>query len=230
MLYCSKKGLSLLLAVSLPVAAVAQDFYGRGYTIIAPEQGSNDLTAIVYRDLPAGNVKGALEILLSGTGWQLADAFAADPMIFRLYNQQLPEQKRKLGPISLNEALVWIGGPAWRLVVDPVNKLVSYEVKGPYRESRRVIPPVAVPNDSNSLLTHTSSVDTEELETVNIKSTETITLAQDSAINVNAVSPAASVESGNTDILRISIPPKTYSQNHTDWNSLKYSVKKGAVK
>ena len=128
----------LLVAVLLGIGSAivfARDFYGRGYTIISEEKGSDDLSVVIHRHLSADSVHLALMQLLSGTGWRLASRAAADPKIQRLYMQQLPEQKRHLGPMSLDAALVWIGGDGWRLVVDPVNKLISYEIKSQYRQS-----------------------------------------------------------------------------------------------
>lgn len=132
---------SLLLGLS-QITVQAQTYYGQGYTIISQEQGGNDLKVVVFKQLPKGNVKQAIEILLLGTGWQLAQEQAADPMIYKLYYQQLPEQKTAIGPMPLDEVLTWLAGPAWRLVIDPVNKLVSYEVRAPYRQSRKIVPKV----------------------------------------------------------------------------------------
>lgn len=190
-----------------------QHFYGNGYTIIAAEHSGDDLAVIVAKKLPAGNVENALQTLLAGTGWQLADGYAADPMIFRLYSQTLPDQKQQIGPMPLNEALVWIGGPAWRLVVDPVNKLVSYEVKTPYRQSRRILP---VPNttgsgDADLALTAAPSVITAEPQTY----------AYSSTLTQGAVSAAPSPVAASADPLRIFIPPKTAVQT---------AVAKGAKK
>lgn len=66
------------------------------------------------------------------TGWRLADRYAADDRIYRLYDQPLPEHKLRIGPMPLDQALTWIAGDGWALVVDPVNRLVSFEVEARY--------------------------------------------------------------------------------------------------
>lgn len=130
--------LGLLLGISSTLV-LSRDFYGQGYTIVAEAQGGDDLSVVIHRHLPAGSVHAALIQLLSGTGWRLASRAAADPEIKRLYLQQLPQQKQLLGPMPLDAALVWMGGDAWRLIVDPVDKLISYEVTSQYRNRNPVV-------------------------------------------------------------------------------------------
>ncbi len=112
--------------------AQAQKYYGKGYTIVDQAVAYDDLTLSVYKKITAKTVKGALEQLLNGSGWRLAEYIASEPEINRLYSQPYPQHKRKLGPMPLENALVWIAGDAWQLVVDPVNKLISYELSPRY--------------------------------------------------------------------------------------------------
>ena len=122
----------LVLAASAAAAAPQGEYYGSGYTIISQAHGNDDLQATVYRQLAPGTVGQALPQLLDGTGWRLADRFAADDRIYRLYDQPLPEHKLRIGPMPLDQALTWIAGEGWALVVDPVNRLVSFEVEARY--------------------------------------------------------------------------------------------------
>lgn len=122
-----------LLALTAHAAAAPQgEYYGSGYTIISQAHGNDDLQATVYRQLTSGTVGQALPQLLDGTGWRLADRYAADDRIYRLYDQPLPEHKLRIGPMPLDQALTWIAGEGWALVVDPVNRLVSFEVEARY--------------------------------------------------------------------------------------------------
>lgn len=122
-----------LLALTAHAAAAPQgEYYGSGYTIISQAHGNDDLQATVYRQLTPGTVGQALSQLLDGTGWRLADRYAADDRIYRLYDQPLPEHKLRIGPMQLDQALTWIAGEGWALVVDPVNRLVSFEVEARY--------------------------------------------------------------------------------------------------
>ena len=122
----------LVLAASAAAAAPQGEYYGSGYTIISQAHGNDDLQATVYRQLAPGTVGQALPQLLDGTGWRLADRYAADDRIYRLYDQPLPEHKLRIGPMQLDQALTWIVGEGWALVVDPVNRLVSFEVEARY--------------------------------------------------------------------------------------------------
>ena len=122
----------LVLAASAAAAAPQGEYYGSGYTIISQAHGNDDLQATVYRQLAPGTVGQALPQLLDGTGWRLADRYAADDRIYRLYDQPLSEHKLRIGPMPLDQALTWIAGEGWALVVDPVNRLVSFEVEARY--------------------------------------------------------------------------------------------------
>ena len=122
----------LVLAASAATAAPQGEYYGSGYTIISQAHGNDDLQATVYRQLAPGTVGQALPQLLDGTGWRLADRYAADDRIYRLYDQPLPEHKLRICPMPLDQALTWIAGDGWALVVDPVNRLVSFEVEARY--------------------------------------------------------------------------------------------------
>lgn len=123
------------LAPALGMGVLAQTYYGNGYTII--EQGTVDdrlsgLDAMVFKSIDAYSVQEGLEQLLQGSGWALAGADNADPQIWRLYRQPWPDNKRTLNPMPLARALEWVAGDGWSLVVDPVNRLVSFEVNSRY--------------------------------------------------------------------------------------------------
>ena len=130
----------LVLAASAAAAAPQGEYYGSGYTIISQAHGNDDLQATVYRQLAPGTVGQALPQLLDGTGWRLADRYAADDRIYRLYDQPLPEHKLRIGPMPLDQALTWIAGDGWALVVDPVNRLVSFEVEARYDARPPIVP------------------------------------------------------------------------------------------
>lgn len=121
--------------LGLCLGAQTQTYYGNGYTLIAEDtsQVSNDLNIMVYKNINAQTVEAGLQQLLAGSGWQLATQKNADPDISRLYHQRYPDFKRHLNPIKLSDALQYIAGNAWDLVVDPVNKLVSFQLNQSYR-------------------------------------------------------------------------------------------------
>lgn len=125
----------LFSALALALGAQAQTYYGNGYTIV--EQGAVDdrlsgLDAMVFKTIDAYSVQEGLEQLLQGSGWALAGADNADPQIWRLYRQPWPDNKRSINPMPLSQALSWVAGDGWSLVVDPVNRLVSFEINVRY--------------------------------------------------------------------------------------------------
>ena len=123
------------LAPALGMGVLAQTYYGNGYTIVEPEAVNDRLSgldAMVFKTVDAYSVQEGLEQLLQGSGWALAGADNADPQIWRLYRQPWPDNKRTLNPMPLARALEWVAGDGWSLVVDPVNRLVSFEVNSRY--------------------------------------------------------------------------------------------------
>lgn len=70
----------------------------------------------------------ALHHVLQRSGYALcADSAAVD----RLFRRPLPAVQHRLGPISLLDALTIIGGPAWRLDIEPVERTVCYVLRVP---------------------------------------------------------------------------------------------------
>lgn len=138
MLRLRKFTVATFVTVSLMNAATAQNYYGSGYTIVEGDtairghQDSN-LDAIVYKTIKSKKVYEGLLELLRGSGWQLANRANADPDIIRLYRQNYPNYKRTLNPIALGDALEYIAGDAWDVVVDPVNHLISFQLSDKYR-------------------------------------------------------------------------------------------------
>ena len=123
------------LAPALGMGVLAQTYYGNGYTIIEPgavDDRLSGLDAMVFKTVDAYSVQEGLEQLLQGSGWALAGADNADPQIWRLYRQPWPDNKRSINPMPLSQALKWVAGDGWSLVVDPVNRLVSFEINARY--------------------------------------------------------------------------------------------------
>lgn len=141
--------LSVAIAVCAAATAGAQTYYGNGYTIVEGTdsgQLASDLDAKVFKTINASSVEDGLRQLLAGSGWELAQPMHADPQIWRLYRQPWPDNKRTISPMPLGEALSWVAGDGWALVVDPVNRLISFEVAPRYAHA--ALP--ARPNTSSS--------------------------------------------------------------------------------
>ena len=80
----------------------------------------------------------AVDYLLQPSGYRLAPVATADPSRASLLGLPLPGPHRALGPVPLQTALETLAGPAFRLVEDPVHRLVSFELCG-YTENRQPV-------------------------------------------------------------------------------------------
>ena len=112
-----------LLAGDIPVGRYAS-------VRAAPtEAQANLLSSTVTVEFPSrvSTVGEAVRHLLSGSGYRLVAETGADSARSDLLGFALPEAHRSLGPMSLQDALETLGGPALRLVEDPLHRLVSFE-------------------------------------------------------------------------------------------------------
>ncbi len=95
-----------------------------------PTQEQADLLSVrVSVQFPASVVLvgQAVEYLLQPSGYRLASDAVADPARAILLRLPLPEPHRALGPMPMRTALETLAGPAFRLVEDPLHRLVSFE-------------------------------------------------------------------------------------------------------
>lgn len=108
------------------------------YTTISPvptREQSDPLSVVIQVsfDPQIATVGESLTHLLIRSGYRLANQTSSDPYLSILLSRPLPQVHRHLGPIRLDAALTTLAGPAWDLVVDPVNRLISYELLDRYR-------------------------------------------------------------------------------------------------
>lgn len=75
----------------------------------------------------------AMQYLLLRSGYRLADKASAGEAMQILLSRPLPEVHRHLGPMTLEEALLTLAGPVYSLVIDPLNRLLAFEVVDKYR-------------------------------------------------------------------------------------------------
>ena len=124
--------------VEKTVAAEVQ--VGRYTTVatIPTEAQVRLLSAIVRVEFPGSmtRVGQAVEHLLQPSGYRLSPQHVAEPTRQSLLNLPLPEPHRTLGPMPLRMALETLAGPSFRLVEDPVHRLVSFERCTPDRYMR----------------------------------------------------------------------------------------------
>jgi conjugative transfer region protein (TIGR03748 family) len=109
---------------------VRQDRYTLVNTQPTLEQRQPLYQLITVQIAPAlhANVGEALRHVLQQSGYTLCPDSAA---VDRLFSRPLPAVHHQLGPISLLDALNIIGGPAWRINIDPVDRTVCYTLRSP---------------------------------------------------------------------------------------------------
>lgn len=120
-------------AIASPGVATSHDVQVGRYQSMAagPEAVQVDLLSAVIThqfDEDIRTVGEAVEDLLEGSGYRLLSAKLAETFRVHLFALPLPDVQRQLGPITRRDALELLSGEAFRLVVDPVYRLVSFEL------------------------------------------------------------------------------------------------------
>jgi type IV pili sensor histidine kinase/response regulator len=121
---------SLYLVSSLQLQA-SEVQVGR-YSMYAatPTTAQKDLLAAIIKiQFPerVQTVGEAVRHLLQGTGYRLARAEVIGKGTLDLFALPLPNAHRNLGPVPMQTALETLAGPAFRLVEDPVHRLLTFE-------------------------------------------------------------------------------------------------------
>ncbi len=83
------------------------------------------------------SVGQAINYLLSDTGYKLT-RHHPDKRVHKLFRLPLPKIHRNMGPLSLAQALTVLAGDPWNLSVDPINRLVSFQLPGHFKEERNL--------------------------------------------------------------------------------------------
>lgn len=88
----------------------------------------NPLKVVVSTRIPmtVQNVQQAITYLLARSGYRLAEPSILTREAKILLNHDLPQIHRYLGPMTLDKALQTLGGDAFELVVDPINRKVTF--------------------------------------------------------------------------------------------------------
>lgn len=118
--------------VTTPDPIIPQDYIETGRysrTVNEPYLSQrNPLKVIVNTRIPNSvyTVEQAVQFLLLRSGYRLADPSTRTHEAKVLLNHSLPQVHRQLGPITLDKALKTLAGDAFELVVDPINRKVTY--------------------------------------------------------------------------------------------------------
>lgn len=93
-----------------------------------PEQ-LNPLLAVIDVHIPDGvkTVKDSTQYLLQFSGYQLSQTVKPESHVVALLQRNIPEVHRHFEQVVLRDALLVLCGNGYRLLVDPVNRMVAYE-------------------------------------------------------------------------------------------------------
>lgn len=97
---------------------------------IPPIDQLNPLKVVVRTRIPQSvtTVGESVEFLLVRSGYGLAEASVLSEEAEAMLSLPLPQIHRTLGPMSLDKALQTLSGEAFALVVDPVHRIVAFEL------------------------------------------------------------------------------------------------------
>jgi conjugative transfer region protein (TIGR03748 family) len=89
----------------------------------------NPLLAVIDVQIPESivTVKDSAQYLLQFSGYQLTQAISHERHVTALLQHPIPEVHRHFEQVILRDALLALGGSGYRLLVDPINRLVAYE-------------------------------------------------------------------------------------------------------
>lgn len=125
-------GLFFLLFVAIPIQADEEVQVGR-YSSIQPVPTSSQedvFRAIATIEFPdtIQTVGDAIRFSIRDHGFRLASPQSVDERMKILLDLPLPKAHRRLGPMPLKLTLETLAGPVWRVVQDPVHRLVGFEL------------------------------------------------------------------------------------------------------
>lgn len=125
--------LFVLMLISPAVFSATTDEMVIGRYLSASKEKLNTLTSplneiiAVKIPLEISTIGDAMEHLLQGSGYQLAKEVKQV-----LYQQAYPRVYRNIDGVELRIILKQLAGEPYQLVVDPVNRLISFRLQGIY--------------------------------------------------------------------------------------------------
>ncbi len=135
-------GLAISLTATMAMAGNTPMQGGR-YTVVAPvatAAQADPLQTMVTIRFPEPNITtvgDAIRYLLRHSGYHLAESDSADPAMAALLDHILPKVHRHLGLMTLQNMLATLVGTVYQVVVDPVNRLIAFDLAPVYRPMDR---------------------------------------------------------------------------------------------
>ena len=78
-------------------------------------------------------IKQAIKFILQFSGYRLCSDNELNQPEKEMLSQPLPEVDRTFGPMTLKQGLQTLAGNMFYLLLDPINRLVGFEIKPDYR-------------------------------------------------------------------------------------------------
>ncbi len=100
------------------------------------EAQRNPLHMVLPNVLFNHNIKSvgqAIHFLLKDTGYKLT-RHHPDRRVHQMFRLSLPKIHRRMGPLTLEQALKTLSGEPWVLAVDPINRLVSFQLPDHFKK------------------------------------------------------------------------------------------------
>ncbi|MEQ1546945.1 hypothetical protein [Methyloglobulus sp.] len=99
-----------------------------------PPEQLNPLLTVIDVHIPDGinTVKDSTQYLLQFSGYQLSQTVKPESHVVALLQRNIPEVHRHFEQVVLRDALLALCGNGYRLLADPVNRLVAYEREPKY--------------------------------------------------------------------------------------------------
>jgi conjugative transfer region protein (TIGR03748 family) len=121
-------GICTVASVNLPASDIQVGRYSL-FAAAPTEAQADPLQAIIKLQFPESvrTIGEAVRHLLQQSGYRLAGSEATGSASAYLMALPLPAVHQSLGPMPLKRALDTLAGPAFRLVEDPVHRLVTFE-------------------------------------------------------------------------------------------------------
>jgi len=116
-----------------PYYSTPSDIQTGRYSSIKPKpiQSQRELLQVVITvSIPdeITSIGETIAYLLKRSGYQLVQPQAKQIALSNFFLKRLPEVHRHIGPMSLEDALIILTAPAFKLNQDPVKRLISYEM------------------------------------------------------------------------------------------------------
>jgi Flp pilus assembly protein TadB len=96
-------------------------------TTALPNAITHPLQAMVRGVVPGHSVRDAVMWALADTGYNLADESIADALAPALLESELATSRRQLPATTVEQFLIAIAQPGFRLVVDHVHRQIAFE-------------------------------------------------------------------------------------------------------